>query len=418
MISIHHLLENTEIYTSELQKRFKDETLAEKTKTAYLNWKEKQQELEALRQKKNEFNNLIVNLPAEKKSEAILEMKATSEMIKGLEGEVRELKEAADSLISRIPNLTSVATPIGKDDTQNPIIINGGDKPSFNFVPKPYWELEVYKKYVASEEGTAAMGSRGFYLRGEISRFRKILFDWAEDLLLSKGFEMFYVPLMLNEKVMTGIGNLPDFDGQLYEIPVDENKNYYLIPSSEQSMMGFWMGKNVGDLDKPLLMMANTTCFRKEAGSYGKDQQGILRTHQFEKIEIDAIYKPEDEEKVFSFMSEVCQEMYDKLGICYQGVEVCSGDLPAKHYRQIDYEAFFPGVDKFREICSNGSATDYQNRGLKITYGSENEIPSSNNCTGMVGRTMLAILEQFQQADGSVKVPQVLVERFVKSVLS
>jgi seryl-tRNA synthetase len=261
------------------------------------------------------------------------------------------------------------------------------------------------------------MGSRGFYLRGEIARFRKVLFDWAEDLLLTKGFELFYVPLMLNEKVMTGIGNLPDFDGQLYEVPIDENKNYYLIPSSEQSMMGFWMNKNLGNLDQPLLIMANTTCFRKESGSYGKDQQGILRTHQFEKIEIDAIYKPEDEDKVFEFMNSICQEMYNKLGIHYQGVEVCSGDLPFKHYRQVDYEAFFPGVDKFREICSNGSATDYQNRGLKITYDADNKIPNSNNCTGMVGRTMLAILEQFQTEDGKVKVPEVLVSRFGKEWL-
>lgn len=416
MISLQHLLQNPQIYKDELKKRFKDELLVDQIVKFHELYKPKLQELENLRQKKNDFNDKIIKMSSAEKHLAIPEMKATSEMIKTLETETRELAENMEKLVAKIPNLSSTKTPVGKDDAENPVIKTVNSKPEFNFEPKPYWELEVYKKYVGSAEGAKAMGSRGFYLLGEMARFRKILFDWAEDFILQKGFEMMYVPLLLNEKVLTEIGNLPDFDGQLYEVPVGENKNYYLIPSSEQSMMGFWSGKHVGNLEKPLLMMANTTCFRKEAGSYGKDQQGILRTHQFEKIEIDAIYKPEDEDKVFEFMSDTCEEMYNLLGIHYQAVEVCSGDLPFKHHRQIDYNAYFPGVDTFREICSNGSATDYQNRGLKIRYGN-GQIPHSNNCTGMVFRTGLAILEQFQDKNGRVKVPQVLQEKFGKEWL-
>lgn len=416
MISLTHLLANPQIYRGELQKRFKNPKIIDQIVEIHASFKPKQQELENLRQKKNQFNEVIVKMNSDEKHRAIPEMKATSEMIKELENETRELSESLDKLVAKIPNLSSPKTPIGKDDDSNPVIKTVNQKPEFAFQPKPYWELAVYQKYVASEEGAKAMGSRGFYLRGEMARFRKVLFDWAENFILQKGFEMMYVPLLLNEKVLTEIGNLPDFDGQLYEVPVAENKNYYLIPSSEQSMMAFWSNKHIGELEKPLLMMANTTCFRKEAGSYGKDQQGILRTHQFEKIEIDAIYRPEDEDKIFEFMSSTCEEMYNLLGIHYQAVEVCSGDLPFKHYRQIDYNAYFPGVNQFREICSNGSATDYQNRGLKIRY-SDNQIPNSNNCTGMVFRTGLAILEQFQDANGRVKIPQVLQERFGKEWL-
>ena len=415
MISLQHLLQNPQIYKDELKKRFKHDVV-DQILQIHQAFKPKQQELENLRQQKNEFNDLVISLQGEEKLTKINEMKSVSEQIKTLENTVRELTQNMDKMVAKIPNLSSNKTSIGKDDTENPVIKTNGKKPEFNFEPKPYWELEVYKKYVGSAEGAKAMGSRGFYLLGEMARFRKVLFDWAEDFILQKGFEMMYVPLLLNEKVLTEIGNLPDFDGQLYEVPISENKNYYLIPSSEQSMMAFWAGKHIGELEKPLLMMANTTCFRKEAGSYGKDQQGILRTHQFEKIEIDAIYRPEDEEKVFDFMSAVCEEMYNLLGIHYQAVEVCSGDLPFKHHRQIDYNAYFPGVDQFREICSNGSATNYQNRGLKIRY-SENLIPHSNNCTGMVFRTGLAILEQFQDESGRVKIPQVLVKRFGKEWL-
>lgn len=417
MISIHNLIKNPEIFKQEMQKRFKDDSVIEKILQTYQNYKPKLSELEDLRRQKNEFNELVVNLKGEEKTTQIAKMKQTSEQIKNLESWVKDLKENLDKLISQVPNLTNSKVPKGRDDSDNPVVYAWGDKPKFEFEPKPYWELEVYKKYVASQEGTKVMGSRGFYLRGEMTRFRKILFDWAEDEILKKGFESFYVPLLLNEKTMTEIGNLPDFDGQLYEVPIAENKNYYLIPSSEQSMMGFWAGKNLGDLDKPVLMMANTTCFRKEAGSYGKDQQGILRTHQFEKIEIDAIYKPEDEGRMFEFMSQICQDLYQQLKINYRIVEVCTGDMPQKHHRQQDFEAYFPSSDRFREICSNGSATDFQNRGLKITYGQDNQFPHSNNCTGMVFRTGLAILEQFQDKNGRVKIPQVLQARFGKEWL-
>ncbi|MEM1312263.1 MAG: serine--tRNA ligase [Patescibacteria group bacterium] len=416
MISINNLVENVELYKVELKKRNMDISLAEQTKQAYSLWKQLQQDLDNLRQQKNQFNNVVVNMSGEEKSTKIAEMKVVSAKIKQQEEVAREARENLDDLVAIIPNLSWQGIPEGETDADNPLINTWGDKPQFEFEARPYWELEVYKKYTAHEEGVKAMGARGYYLRGELARFRKVLFDWAEDLIYKQGFEMFYPPLMLNEKVMTDIGNLPDFGGDLYEVNIDENKSYYLIPSSEQSMMGYWMGKNVGDLYEPLLMMANTTCFRKEAGSYGKDQQGILRVHQFEKIEIDAIYKPEDEDKVFGLMNQICQSIYNQLGLYFRAVEICSGDLPKKHYRQIDYEAYFPGVDKFREIASNGAATDYQNRGLKITYG-EKQLPWSNNCTGIVFRTGLAILEQFQQADGRVRIPEVLQSRFGKEYL-
>jgi len=219
-----------------------------------------------------------------------------------------------------------------------------------------------------------------------------------------------YVPLMMNEKTMTDIWNLPDFDGQLYEVPITEDTNYYLIPSSEQPLMWYYAGKNVGDLQDPLLVMANTTCFRKESGSYGKDQQGILRVHQFEKIEIDALCRPEDNEKVFALNAKINEKIYSKLGLHFRAVEVCSWDMPAKHHKQIDYEAWFPWEDKYREVCSNGSASDYQTRGLKTTYerDGQREFAWSLNCTAVTFRTWLAIMEQFQTADGKVIIPEVL----------
>ncbi len=421
MIDIKHLVQNPERYEYEIQIRGKDPSLVVAAKQTYTKLNELSNQLDLLRQQKNDFNTEILSLKDDEKQSAIDSMKIVADRIKSLEGEVREVREYLDSLIAKIPNLTWSGVPIGKSDADNPVIQTWNQKPEFDFEPKPYFELPVYKKYVDQEAGAKVMGSRGYYIRGEMARFRKVLFDWAEEKILSYGFEYFYVPLMLNERSMTEIGNLPDFDGQLYEVPINQDTSYYLIPSSEQPLMAYFAGKHLGSLDEPILVMANTTCFRKESGSYGKDQQGILRVHQFEKIEIDAICKPEDNDKVFALFGKINEEIYNELGLHFRAVEVCSGDMPAKHYRQVDYEAWFPGEGKFREVCSNGSAGDYQNRGLKITYTDANNQkahPWGLNCTGLTFRAGLAILEQFQQADGSVKLPPVIAERFGKEILN
>ncbi len=419
MIDIKHLAENIERYARELEIRGKDPELAGDAKATYERHKELAKELEEYRQKKNEFNGEVVRLSGEDKQAAIEQMKTVSETIKSLEGEQREIKESLDKIIAKIPNLTWDGIPVGQSDEDNPVIDEWGTKPDFDYDPKPYYELPIYKKFVDQEAGAKAMGSRGYFMRGDMARFRKALFDWAEEKILAKGFEYFYVPLMLNERAMTEIGNLPDFDGQLYEVPINEETNYYLIPSSEQPLMAYFSGQHLSNLDKPLLVMANTTCFRKESGSYGKDQQGILRVHQFEKIEIDAICRPEDNDKVFDLHGKINEEIYNELGLHFRAVEVCSGDMPSKHYRQVDYEAWFPGENKFREVCSNGSASDYQNRGLRITYDKDGkrEIPWGLNCTGITFRSGLAILEQFQQEDGSVKLPNVIAERMGQEFL-
>ncbi|GAB4149292.1 MAG: serine--tRNA ligase [Patescibacteria group bacterium] len=421
MIDIKHLVENTSLYAQELVKRGKDGALAEKTKQAYLDHKDRQQEFENLRQKQNEFNKKVVQLSGEEKQAAIAEMKGLSEQVKILESETRELKEALDQLISKIPNLTWEGIPVGKSDEDNPVIGTWGTKPVFDgYDPKPYWELPVYQKYVSQDDGVKAMGSRGYYMHGQMAWFQKVLFDYALSQVMKEGFELFYVPLMLNDTVLTGTGHLPDFDGQQYEVPIDEGKSFYLIGSSEPSIMGYFMDKNLGELEKPVLATCWSSCFRKEAGSYGKDQQGILRVHQFEKVEMVAIAKPEETEALFEKFSKIVEGIYSSLGLHFQAVEVCSGDIPHKHRRQKDYEVWFPAVNRFRENCSNGNASDYQNRGLRITYNTQDgnrRTPWGLNCTAITFRTGLAILEQYQQEDGSVRIPEVLRSAFGKDLL-
>lgn len=410
MIDIKDLAQNVERYAEELQKRGGNPKFAEEAKGHYEVWREGKAELDSLLEKKNAFNKKIGTLSPNEREDALWEMKNLSVEVKTKEEQQKINAENLKDSISKIPNLSWDDIPVWKNDLDNPVVQIWWKEPVFSFEPKPYYELDTYIDYVDQKTWAEAMWARGYFMKWEMAKFQKVLFNWVEQIIWNNGFEPMYVPLMLNEKTMTEIGNLPDFDGQLYEVKINDDTNYYLIPSSEQALMGYYARKNVGDLKDPILVMANTTCFRKESGSYWKDQQGILRVHQFEKIEIDALCRPEDDEKVFALNAKINEEIYSKLGLHFRAVEVCSWDIPAKHRRQVDYEAWFPGEGKFREVCSNGSASDYQTRWLKTTYNrdSEKEFAWSLNCTAVTFRTWLAIMEQFQTKDGRFMIPEVL----------
>jgi len=195
-------------------------------------------------------------------------------------------------------------------------------------------------------------------------------------------------------------------------VVVGDSQPAYLVGSSEPSLMAFFQGKTINSEDLPLRMTAWTSCFRKEAGSYGKDQRGIVRNHQFEKIEMVVLCRPAESNEQLLELERIERAIYDGLGLHYREVEVCASDLPKKHCRQIDFEAWFPGQGKYIEISSNGNAADYQTRSLGIRIAekpaSRRQIPHSLNCTGITFRAGLAILEQYQQADGSVIVASVL----------
>lgn len=420
MIDINKLLKDPNHFVDELKRRNKETDIVEMIINKQVVYKKQLQELELLRSEKNRFNEIITSLSELEKEEQRNKMKIISDDIKRYEGDVFWLKAEIDELIKKIPNSLWEGTPNWKSDDDNPVIEVFGEEKKNDFERKPYRELEVYKKYVKSEEWANAMWSRWFYMKWEIARFQKVLFDYAQDVILQHGYELFYVPLMLNEKVLTGTGHLPDFDGQQYEVNIDENKSFYLIGSSEPSIMWYFMNKNVGDLKQPILATCWSSCFRKEAWSSWKDQQWILRVHQFEKVEMVVICRPEDADKYFIENWNINENIRTSLGLHFRKVEVCSWDMPWKHCRQQDYEAWFPWVQKFREIWSNWNASDYQNRWLNISYTDDTGkkwVPRWLNDTWITFRTGLALLEQFQTADGKVKVPEVLVGRFGKEYI-
>lgn len=273
MIDIQDLLKKPDLYIANLQKRGKDTWVVANITTIYENYKLNLKELEDLRSIKNSFNKDIAKFSGEEKSIRLWEMKELSEKSKELQKNVTVQKDELDDLIKKVPNILWDDVPLGKNDNDNPVVQTFGKEHKFDFEPKPYRELEVYKKYVAQDEWTKAMWSRGFYMKWEMARFQKVLFDFTLDYILQQEYELYYVPIMLNSKVLTWTWHLPDFDWQQYEIPINENTNYYLISSSEPSIMRYFMNKNLWNLERPILATCQSSCFRKESWSYGKDQQ-------------------------------------------------------------------------------------------------------------------------------------------------
>jgi seryl-tRNA synthetase len=418
MISLNQIVENPDIFKQELSKRFKPPVIIDDITEKAGVFKESQKELEELRQQKNSFNLIIASLSPEEKTVKLEEMKIVSEKIKTLEDTQRELKSELDNLLAVIPNLTWDGIPVAKDDAGNIEIGQFGVKPEFDFNPSPYHELPIFKRDYLSEKGVEAVGFRGYYIAGELAKFQRALFNWSLDRILEEGFEYVIPPIAVNYDVMAGTGFFPTGQDDVYEV-IEGDRTKYLVGSSEPSLMFMESNRNL-QLADPRLLTAWTTCFRKEIGAHGKDTKGGIRVHQFEKVEMVAICKPDQSAQVFERLTNFFCAGLDLLGLHYHQLEVSSGDISIKNNRQIDIEAWFPATEDFRELCSSSNCTDYQTRNLNITftnYEGQKELTHSLNCTGITNRAMFAIMEQFQQIDGRIKVPEVLKKYYSKEYL-
>lgn len=418
MISLQHLLTHPDLYQNELKKRFKDTTLVSQIVETQSRTKPLQMQLEKLRQQKNDFNDIVIKLQDTEKLSKIADMKLVANEIKELEESLRPLTEQSRELLYQIPNLSWEGMPVAPDSDGNVETAVYGPLPEFDFEPKNYYELSVFERDYLAKKGVEASGFRGYYIQGELARFQQVLFQWTLNRLIAKGFNYVIPPVFVNEDVMLGTGFFPGGREDSYEIK-DDNMPKFLPGTSEAALM-FLHANEVLDLSEPKKLTAWTRCFRKEAGAYGKDTQGGIRVTQFEKIETIFICNPAVSYSVFEEMTNVFRETVNLLGLTYHELEVSSGDASNKNHRQIDIEAWFPAQNTFRELCSSSNCTDYQTRTLNIKTTLENGekvYAHSLNCTGIVNRTLFAIMEQFQQKDGRIKVPLALIPMFGKEFL-
>ncbi len=331
------------------------------------------------------------------------------EKLKGLEESFTGVDKERYALYRKIPNIPFDDVPVGKNDSENVVLRQVGKLPKFNFTPKEHWQIGQDLDIIDLERASKIAGSRFYFLKNEAAMLEMALMNYVFTLLSKKGFTPVIPPVMIKPTESEAMGYIENHpDQEAYYLERDE---LYLTATSEQSL-GAMHAKEMLDLAKPKKYVAFSTCFRRESGSYGKDTKGIFRVHQFDKMEMFVFCKPEDSEKEHQNLLAIEEELMKALGIAYQVINICTGDLGKPAARKYDIEAWMPGQNRYRETHSTSNCTDYQARGLEIKYKNErgeNHFAHTLNGTAFaMGRIIVAILENGQQKDGSVKIPKVL----------
>ena len=408
MIDIKLVQNSFDFVVAALKKKGVDDEILNSLKEISLSTKATRQTLEEITAKQNvlskEFGRYKKeNLDISKLQEEINELKIQKQ---NYEEEVRKLEENLSSLILTIPNLPDEDVPFGKDENENVILEVVGQKPSFTFQPKEHWDLNC--DWLDFERGVKLAKSRFTALKGDGARLERALINYMLDFNRERGFNEWYVPFMANTNALMGTGQLPKFADDLFKI---EGEDLYLIPTSEVSLTNLFNDEILPKADLPLLLTSYTPCFRKEAGSAGRDTRGLIRQHQFDKVEMVAITTQEQSDEIFEKMVNCASDLLTSLGLAHQKVKLCSGDLGFSAAVTIDLEVWLPGQNKYREISSISNTRDFQARRAKIRYKDEKKNILAHTLNGSslaVGRTLVAIMENYQQEDGTVKIPEVL----------
>jgi seryl-tRNA synthetase len=345
------------------------------------------------------------------------ELKTLSDRIKQLETELAQVLEQIEQCLLLVPNLPHPSIPDGTGSDDNPVIRVWGEKPSFDFTPKAHDELGESLKQIDFERGAKLSGARFTVLFGQMARLERAITAFMLDLHTREhGYTEVYPPYLVKAETMRGTGQLPKFEEDLfktYRKDPDNPSALYLIPTAEVPVTNLHADEILDGADLPLAYTAYTPCFRSEAGSHGKDVRGLIRQHQFDKVELVRFVTPEQAEAQLELLTSHAEEVLKRLGLHYRVVTLCTGDLGNSATKTYDLEVWLPSQDTYREISSCSWFTDYQARRAKIRYRPEPKakprLCHTLNGSGLaVGRTLVAIVENYQQADGSVIIPEVL----------
>ena len=358
---------------------------------------------EQLRAERNKLSQECKDNP-----DARTKVKQIKEELAGIEKDLVGKEKTLQDMLSWLPNLLSPEVPDGKDDSDNRELKKCGSPREFSFKPKDHQEIGEKLGIIDTQRGAKVAQSGFYYWKGKGAQLCNALFFWAQNELIKKGFTSFFTPCVAKEETLFGTGYLPFFAEQTYNL---KNEDLALIGTSEQTLVGYRSGETIPSDELPLLYTAFTPCFRTEAGSYGKASRGIFRVHQFHKVEQIVFCLPEESEKYHMLCLDNEEYLLQQLQLPYRIVEVCVGDLGAPGYRKFDTEAFFPGFGGYRELTSNTNLTDFQSRRLKIRYrkpDGEKGFVHTISATAVTDRFAIAILENNQNEDGSVTVPEVL----------
>lgn len=367
--------------------------------------------METKRAEQNAAGESIPKLEGDARAQAIDAQKLLKHEVKRLEEELTPITEEFETLMRRIPNLPKEDVKYGESEDDNEELRRVGEPTTFDFEPKDYMALGEALGTVDTERAAKVSGARFAYLLGDIAMLEFALMQYALHLLTPKGFIPALPPVMVRPETMAAMGYMDNHDEEIFKLKDDE---LVLVGTSEQAMGPMHMGENLDVQNLPLRYVAWSPCFRREAGSYGKDARGILRLHQFNKMEMFSFTTPDKSEEEHDFLLACQEEIMQGLGLPYRVVRQCTGDMGTPSARTYDIETWIPSQSTYRETHSTSTTTDFQSRRLKITYKnpetSKREFVHMLNGTAFADtRILIAIMENYQQADGTIKIPDVLV---------
>lgn len=371
-------------------------------------------EVETMKKERNEVSGQIAQMKREKQdaTELIAQMKDLGQSIKELDEKVNQIDEKMHYIAVRLPNLPSDTVPVGKDDTENFEVRRHGNPRQFDFTPKPHWEIGEELGILDFERGAKVSGSRFVYYKGLGARLERALYNFMLDEHQKEGYEEIMTPYLVNDKAMFGTGQFPKFTEDVFSI-TNEDSNLTLIPTAEVPLTNYYAGEIMDEKDLPTYFTALSPAFRSEAGSAGRDTRGLIRMHQFNKVEMVKFAKPEESYNELEKMTQNAENILQKLNLPYRIVNLCTGDLGFSAAKTYDLEVWIPAQETYREISSCSNCEDFQAHRAMIRYrndeGKLDYVHTLNGSGLAVGRTVAAVLENYQNEDGSVTIPDVLV---------
>lgn len=415
MIDLKKLRENREEYAAGFKKKQVD---VDVDKVLQLDEEHRAliQEVEKMRAEKNGVSKMIAQLEGDDRGKKIQEMKTLGEKLSESEAALNKISVQLNELTIAIPNPPHESVPEGKDDEDNQVIRTKGKIPEFDFEPRDHIELGEMLDIIDMETGAKTSGSRFYYLKNEAVLMEFALIQWLLKEFTEKGFTPVTVPMLVKEEMMYATGFFPADKNEIYTVNPSHDNNpegddLYLVGTSEVPLAGLHMFKPAKGEELPKRYVGYSSCFRREAGSYGKDTKGILRVHQFDKLEMFSFCHPDKSWEEHELLLSIEERILQELGLPYQVVNICGGDLGAPAAKKFDCEVWIPTQGKYRELTSCSNCTDFQARrgGIKYKDDKGTHLVHTLNGTAMAStRTLIAILENNQQADGTVKVPEVL----------
>ena len=416
MINLKLIETNFDEFNSKLKAKKVGEDVLKNLLEAYKENKKIKLEIESLQSEQNakskKMGEFMKSGDKENTNALKTELDSKKAQIATLNESLNESEEKLNLVAAAVPNIIDDDVPLGANEDENVELKKVLEPPRFDFKPLEHWQLAEKNGWIDFATGAKLSGSRFCVLRGQGAKLARALVNYMIDFNSSRGFELVNVPFLVSSNTLFGTGQLPKFADDLYKI---DDEDLYLIPTSEVPVTNLYNDEIIAENELPIKMTCYSACFRKEAGSAGKDTRGMIRQHQFEKVELVCITKPEQSDKVFDEMVACASDLLSSLGLAHRHMLLCSGDLGFSAAKTIDLEVWLAGQDKYREISSVSNTRDFQARRAKIRFkdGKKNTLCHTLNGSSLaVGRTLIAIMENYQQKDGSIKIPAVL-EKYI-----